>query len=235
MDNYWKRFWTTYPQKANDTEYLKQVGKTVGGVQISQEQFDAILDDIDRHLNISSDDVVLDLCCGNGFITNKIAKKCKEVVGIDFSKVLIEEARKITREPNVKYIVIDAREIRSLTKDYGNYFTKVLWYEALAFFNEDDLYEILDSIKILTREKPLILVGSVLDHSRKWNFFNTFKRKMTYIFKIVLLGQKVGLGKWWKREQIENVCNKLGFMCEFHYQNDILHTAHYRIDVKIMA
>lgn len=235
MDRDWKTFWTTYPHKANDTQYLRQVGKTVGGVQISQEQFDAILGDIDKHLDISPDDVVLDLCCGNGLITREIAKKCKEVVGIDFSEVLIETATEITQEPNVKYIVMDVRKIRNLIKEYESYFTKVLWYEALAFFDEHDLCEVLDSIKLLSREEPIILIGSVLDHSRKWSFFNTFKRKMTYVFKIVLLGQEVGLGKWWKREQIEKVCDKSGFACEFHYQNNVLHTAHYRIDVKITA
>ena len=219
--------------KAGDTEYLKQIGKTVGGIQVSQKQFDAILDDIDRHLNISSDDIVLDLCCGNGLITRQIAKDCKEVVGVDFSKVLIEQAKKITQKANVKYIAMDVREIRNMTKDYGNYFTKVLWYEALAFFDENDLYEILDTIKILAIEESLILIGSVLDHDRKWNFFNTFKRKMIYLFKIVFLGQEVGLGKWWKRKEIENVCKRLGLRCEFHYQNDILHTAHYRIDIRV--
>jgi cyclopropane fatty-acyl-phospholipid synthase-like methyltransferase len=233
--NYWKTFWERYPLGSDETEYLKQVGKTVGGVSISNQQFDAIIDDIDKHLNIRRDDIILDLCCGNGLLTREIAKKCKEVVAIDFSEPLIRQAKKITAHPDVTYIVLDVRDLVSLAGRYRGFFTKVLCYEALAFFGVGEFYRMLQAVKLMARDDAVILMGSVLDHERKWNFFNTFRRKMTYFLKIVLLRQEVGLGKWWKRREIENVCHRLGFRCEFHYQNTTLHTAHYRIDIRISS
>ncbi len=230
---FWENFWVAYPEKAGDTQYFEQVGKTIHGVPISPQQYDSLIDDVEKMLALNEHDHVLDLCCGNGLITSEIAKKCSNVVGVDFSEVLIRRAKENKQSPNIEYLQMDARKIRNLSDEYQGYFTKVLWYEALAFFDKKDLREILDAIKTITTNDALILIGSVLDAERKWNFFNTLGRKFNYIVNIVLLGREVGLGKWWKRKEIEETCNQLGFKYEFHYQNKILHTAHYRIDIKL--
>jgi cyclopropane fatty-acyl-phospholipid synthase-like methyltransferase len=230
---FWGDFWNAYPARAGADEYFKQVGKTVNGAPISPAQFDALMNDITRLLALQSDDIVLDLCCGNGLITREIASKCQQVVGVDFSEILIQRAKENATSPNVKYIQMDVRQIRKLSTEYPGYFTKVLWYEALAFFDTKDLVEILDVLTIMTRKNAVILIGSVLDAERKWNFFNTFRRRFMYIVNIVLLGKEVGLGKWWPRKEISDVCRKAGYEHEFHYQSKILHTAHYRIDVKL--
>jgi 2-polyprenyl-3-methyl-5-hydroxy-6-metoxy-1,4-benzoquinol methylase len=233
-ENFWGDFWDSYPAKAGATEYFKQVGKTVNGEPISETQFEVLINDINQLLSINSDDVVLDLCCGNGLITRKIASKCHQVVGVDFSELLIQRAKEGTSNPDVNYFQMDVRQIRELSAEHPNYFTKVLWYEALAFFDTKDLEEILDALTLITHKDAVILIGSVLDNERKWNFFNTLRRKLTYAVKIVLLGNEVGLGKWWTRKEIADVCKKTGYHYEFHYQSKILHTSHYRIDIKLI-
>ena len=230
---FWKNFWVSYPEKAGDTQYFKQVGKTVNGAPISQQQYDTLIHDIEALLALIEQDHVLDLCCGNGLITSEIAKKCHDVVGVDFSDVLIRRAQESKPGPNIKYIQMDARKIRELGAEYHGYFTKVLWYEALAFFDKNDLYEILNALKTITTDDATILIGSVLDAERKWNFFNTLSRKFNYVINIVLLGREVGLGKWWKHQEIREVGNQLGFNFELHYQDKTLHTAHYRMDIKL--
>lgn len=230
---FWADFWISYPEKAGDTQYFKQVGKTVNGAPISQQQYETLITDIETLLALNEQDHVLDLCCGNGLITSELAKKCHDIVGVDFSDVLICRANETKQGQNIKYIHLDARKIKALSAEYPGYFTKVLWYEALAFFDKNDLYEILEALKAITTGDALILIGSVLDAERKWNFFDTWSRKINYIVNIVLLGREVGLGKWWHRKEIEKAGKKLGFKYELHYQNKILHTAHYRMDIKL--
>jgi 2-polyprenyl-3-methyl-5-hydroxy-6-metoxy-1,4-benzoquinol methylase len=58
--------------------------------------------------NIGADDVVLDIGCGNGFLTRDIAEKARSVTGIDASKNNIEHARKDFGRDNIKYICGDA-------------------------------------------------------------------------------------------------------------------------------
>lgn len=229
----WKKFWESYPRRADENDYLKQVGRTVNGKPVSALQFRTILNDIFDLLEPDRNDVVLDLCCGNGLITKEVAKKCRHVVGLDFSQYLIEQARKSNKLPNVEYLNLDVRELGKISHDYLNFFDKVIFYEALAFLDENDLVEILKNLKMMTKEKRTILIGSVLDKDRKWKFFDTFKRKLTYIIKIVLLHQEVGLGKWWSKQEIVKGCKQLNLHCEFHEQSKILHTSHYRFDVTI--
>lgn len=57
--------------------------------------------------NINQGDMVLDIGCGNGFLTFDIAKKAKEVVGIDIEKKNIKFAKQKFSAANIKYIAGD--------------------------------------------------------------------------------------------------------------------------------
>lgn len=53
-----------------------------------------------KHLNIKSDDVILDIGCGGGININRMAEKAKKVYGVDYSI----ESVKLSREVNEKLI-----------------------------------------------------------------------------------------------------------------------------------
>jgi len=229
----WAKFFEEYPERFGEEELLKQVGKTVGGIPITEEQFRVLIESVREHLEIKGGDRVLDLCCGNGLITKELAKECTFVMGMDFSAPLIEVAKKYNSCENVEYMHMDVRRIEELLSPYSKYFNKVLCYEALAFFDMRSFDEMLKNILLLSTEDPVIVFGSVLDRERLWDFFNTFRRKILYLVQIRVLGREVGLGRWWKRREIEKICKKHNLQSEIFYQCDILHTSHYRFDVKI--
>lgn len=58
--------------------------------------------------NISENDLVLDIGCGNGSVAYDIAKKAKKITGIDISQKNIETAEKRFKKENLEYIVGDA-------------------------------------------------------------------------------------------------------------------------------
>ena len=229
----WANFFDKYPKLAGEQEFLKQVGKTVGGIPITDEQFRILVDSVKEHLEIKEDDRLLDLCCGNGIITKELANQCEFVLGIDFSEQLIKMAKKHNSGDKVEYLQMDVRSIGELSSSYKGYFTKILCYEALAFFDKKDFNEMLKNILVLSVENPVIFFGSVLDRERIWNFFNTFRRKMFYLIQIKLLRKEVGIGRWWTAHEIENICNKRNLTSTIFYQPEVLHTSHYRSDVKI--
>ena len=229
----WKEFWEDYSRKKGNKNLFEQVAKTVGGKPINDEQFKAIIQDIDNHLKLNSNDILLDLCCGNGLITKEIAKLCKKVIAVDSSEFLIEQAKVHCSRKNLSYYILDVLKINELESLLNLKFSKVLCYGSLAYFNQKDLELILNDLKDLLKKNHQILFGSVLNKEKIWNFFNTFKRKLVYIFKIWLLGKEAGLGKWWKKSEIESVCEKLDYKCTFFPQNDILHTSHYRMDIRL--
>jgi 2-polyprenyl-3-methyl-5-hydroxy-6-metoxy-1,4-benzoquinol methylase len=62
--------------------------------------------------NISKNDIVLDIGCGNGALTYDVAKKAKEVVGIDAEEKSIKFANKNYKRENLKFIIGDSIEYK---------------------------------------------------------------------------------------------------------------------------
>ena len=58
--------------------------------------------------NINPEDNVLDIGCGNGYNTYKIAEKARSIVGIDINDNNIKLARSDFQRDNIKYIIGDA-------------------------------------------------------------------------------------------------------------------------------
>jgi len=58
--------------------------------------------------NISENDIVLDVGCGNGYLAYDVAKKAEKVKGIDINKNNIEFAKKHYKRGNLEFIVGDA-------------------------------------------------------------------------------------------------------------------------------
>jgi len=56
---------------------------------------------------INSNDIALDIGCGNGALTYDVAKKAKKVVGIDLNKNNITRAKEKYSVPNIEYVVGD--------------------------------------------------------------------------------------------------------------------------------
>jgi len=58
--------------------------------------------------NINKEDRILDIGCGNGFLSYDLALKAKLVVGIDIKNYNIDDANKRYKRNNLKFIVGDA-------------------------------------------------------------------------------------------------------------------------------
>ncbi|QDU92542.1 class I SAM-dependent methyltransferase [Lignipirellula cremea] len=229
----WKKFWDVYPRRLPEKDLLKQIGKTVNGVPVSDQQFAALIDDVSGKLDLQGDDWLLDLCCGNGVVTRELAQRCERVLGVDFSEPLLDEARASSSRPNIEYKLLDARNLPDLSESHAGRFTKVVMYEALAYFTEPEVVAILRQLAKLSTNQSVILLASVLDVQSKWKFFNTLSRRFHYFFHIWLRGKDPGLGKWWSRSEIVRLCDQAGMTAEFLPQDASLHTAHYRIDIRL--
>ncbi len=226
----WKSFWNEFPVKFGETDFLKQVEKTVGGKPISPVQFETIISDINKTLGTKKDDIVLDLCCGNGVITAIMSKACKSIVGVDYSEPLIKNARKYNKPENASYFqmsVLDPNAKKLLNKP----FTKIYMYEALQHFNEDDFSKILALINEISSPNSVILIGSIPNIDQLWDFYDTDERRKDYLER--KSKNQEAIGTWWKQKHIVDICLQNGFECKILSQSQVLHTAHYRFDIRL--
>lgn len=237
MNKNWEKFWHNYRLISinNDNDLLYQVGKTVAGEVIKKKQFNILIDEICMLLNLKNEDNVLDLCCGNGIITYELAKKVNHITGVDFSETFIENAKKHKSNFNINFLLYDVKKLNEIIPQLKTVeFNKIIIYDALAYFNADEINKLLKTIlELFGNRNFTILFASILDKNKRWNFFNTFFRKINYFINIKLFRNNKGLGKWWTEKEILAICKANKLYCKIYDQNKLLYTSHYRINAVI--
>lgn len=234
MKDKWFEFYKNYRNIRINSEddLLFQVGKTVSSKAIDDNQFNIIIEEIIKELQITPEDNILDLCCGNGLLTKYIAKKAGFIFGIDFSDTMLINANKYNAGDNIEYLFHDVKKINELTKVIkSKRINKVIIYDALAYFRKQELIDILESLNKSLVCKHSILLGSVLFKEKKWNFYNTFNRKLNYLINHRILGKNKGLGKWWQYNELQSIVNQFNYKMKIISQDPKIYTAHYRVDV----
>lgn len=223
----WKEYFETHPGRFGEREFMKQVGKTVHGEPITEEQKQAQIKSIRAALDLGPDDRVLDLCCGNGVLTREVAAGCVSVAGVDFSAALISIADKYNRPDNVEYHCMSATDpaVAALS---GAPFDKVYMYEAFQHFDEDQARLVLQRMAEASTGEGLAFIAGIPDKERIWNFYNTPERRAEYHERVVKGTEAIG--QWWEPGALAEVCASLGYSMEVRQQNPVLHSARYRFD-----
>lgn len=224
MKSYWQNHYDLNSQKYQ-ASLLKQVGKTINGREIPETQVNLIVKNIAKILRLSADDSVIDLCCGNGLITSRLAPLVKNIVGVDFSAGLIAEAEKHSNSQNIKYLHSD---VLRLKPDFFSGFEKVLMYEAIQHFSENQLTRLTDLLSNL-KIRSLVFWGSIPDKKKLRAFYND-EEKFAFYLQSEDKGQP-HMGRWWLMDELEQIVSARGFNVTFLPQQTSLYTAYYRFDV----
>jgi cyclopropane fatty-acyl-phospholipid synthase-like methyltransferase len=221
---YWAAFWSSDARLNHEDPYY-QVGHTVNGMPIDQERWQFTLVRIEEALQLDSEDTVLDLCAGNGLISEPISKKCKSVTAIDFSAALIGKIN--TRlHPNIVAIHADARDIE-LVEDT---FSKAIMYGALQHFSEREAIAILEKLYLAIRPGGTILVGDIPDIDRLFCFYS--KPEWVAAYFDSLKHNTPAVGTWFKKDVIAAMARYVGFKnIEVRDQHPRLLNSHYRFDL----
>ncbi len=227
MPRNWTDYWKNVAPAESDStdEAMRQVGKTTLGAPVHREHLDLIVRTIVEQLDLSSTDAVVDLGCGNGLITDRVAANVKALVGIDVSPVLIADAGQYRTADNVTYRVGDLTQPTTL----GNLdVAKAYSYEVLQHLVRPDLAALLGWLRTRS-EVTTFFAGSLPDRDRIRSFYDTDDRWQMYERRV-----KEGIeqiGTWWTKSEVGSVAQSCGFEALFYDQDPKLYTAHYRFDV----
>jgi SAM-dependent methyltransferase len=203
----WKSFWQSYRRKevAGTDDLYFEVGKTVNGKPLSEEAFQLSIQLIAAGLELSAEDRLLELCCGNGLVTRCLAPLVAEIRAVDFASHLIENAWKFSAAPNVRYVCGDAvAEVRELAAHHYFAPTKVLLGDCLCYFAPNDLVELLTAARKLAGEREFIFMASgIACEELKWNFYNTPERVRRYEEnQRQPHNTNDGIGRWWSQREL---------------------------------
>lgn len=237
MNNFinWKDFWKNYRNidPIKDDDLFFQVGKTINGKSISKYIFNKMIIDIKKELKLNKNDVLYELCCGNGLLSYPLSKYVCKVNAFDFTEHLISTAINKNHRSNITYKVGDAKSNFFQLFSSDSKPKKFLMNDSLAYFSSEDLYQIINTILSNTKNFRFYLTG-VPNEDLKWLFYNTPSRVEDYI-----LSSKngdvfaKGIGKWWNIEDIRLIAKSLNL--KFLSKNQISCVSNYRTDILLIS
>jgi ubiquinone/menaquinone biosynthesis C-methylase UbiE len=209
-------------------------------------------------LNVDPSETVLDLCCGNGIVTQSIARRAQHVVGVDFSHILLRQAREISSAPNIIYLEGDARKLGAVLDDQK--FDKAFIISSFQYFDEESGRDVLQGIRDALKPGGMLAVIDIPDQALKFRHqvkatlrilmpeknssrtesvnkrFHSFRGRMSYLARNVAhaIGLRAGsFGHFWRREDFSRLAASCGFECTTLDQPDGNPMHDYRFDAKL--
>lgn len=226
-----RHFYNSQPDAVGRTAFLRQVAHTESGQPINDEQFQLMVESIVDQLDLTADDHLLDLCCGNGYLTSQLAPHVTNVTGVDFSAALIDVATQFNQPDNCKYLQCDVTQLAALKSEGLSKCNKVLMFAALQHFQHEELVPLLAAILKVTNPNVSILIGFIPNKDMRLRFYDSVPRKLAWIVRSAI-GKDV-IGTWWTPEFISNACVQLGLECHTQAITYGLRASKYRFDAVI--
>lgn len=152
----WKQFWNNMADKNNAFDVVNRNEKYIA----------KDIKYVVKKLNLNKNDIVLDLCCGNGIISNKISKSCKYITGVDISEQLINRAKEnIGKLKNIFYHISDALNIPLNT----NSVNKIFCLTSFHYFPDYDYTEgVIRGMLRVLKPKGKILITDIPNKQSFW-------------------------------------------------------------------
>lgn len=218
-------YYKTYPRNCAADDYWGQVGRTVKGIAVPQQQIDLIVDNVSCSLDLSADDTLLDLCCGNGALTAYFFSRCRGGVGVDFSEFLIDVAnRKFRARPDERYVCADALDYLG-TEPQPDMFTKVLCYGAFQYFPTETGRRLLDALRTKFGHVARLHLGNLPDKTRLEDFY----KDREYVPGIENSAE-TPIGIWWSPDELARLAAACGWSCRILRMPEQFYASHYRFD-----
>ncbi len=206
--------------------FWAQVKRTVHGKPVPDEQIDLIVEEIKRQLTLTPADVVLDLACGNGALSQRLVDGCSALVGVDLSPYLIDIAnRHFAQAPRVSFVADGAAQYLR-AEPAPERFTKVLCYGSFAYFSEEDARATLALLNTRFVNVESVFIGNLPDRARAAAF---------YAPREPLPGElddhQAQIGLWRTREAFADMAGDAGWDASFSTMPGGFFSVHYRYDV----
>lgn len=222
MNNYWLEHFNSTAKLYQDSP-LRQVDRIVKGEEVSEEQVRLLVLGIITALRLEKSDCLIDLCCGNGVITARLAPSAGYILGVDFAGDQIAAACRREHVNHIQYMQADVLDLDDSL--FGH--TKVLMQEALQYFSIWQFIRLLFRLRHLDSGCPAYFAG-IPDRRKLKVYYDTPDRYAYY--QNCERANQPHIGHWWHPWILHLLGNALGFRVTIMAQVPELYSAYYRFD-----
>lgn len=219
----WKEYWNTNALKCIDNEINQVQRKDLESTFVTASR-------IVKILKIDKNDTVLDVCCGNGILTQIVSEKTKNIVGVDQSNVLIKLANAKNNKATVTYKIGSALDLEKTLQNM--LFDKIYLQFSFQYFDKKNEGALVIAA-MLAHLKPngKIFIGDIPNFKKRFIYYNTFVKRIRWIKQYIFNTNP--MGKFWKQTELAAICKKLQVKGTFLKQPKELPYSHYRFDYLI--
>lgn len=109
---------------------------------------------IEAKVPLSGSDIALDCGCGSGVVTDFLASKCREAVGVDGNANAVDFARKQFQRENLKFVCAQVDDL-----DYpAGHFTRIFCLEVFEHLYEPQVRGLLERFHQLLADGGILFV-----------------------------------------------------------------------------
>lgn len=218
-----------HARSCDPKDFQGQVMRTPHGKPIGGDQVDLLVDGVMRGLHIEPTDVVLDLCCGNGAITDRILSRCRGGVGVDFTPYLIEVAKaNFERPPGCFYRLADVQDYTETTNN-ADRFTKAMCYGAFQCLSAVKAVATLSALRHRFPNVRQVFLGNLPDLDKVDFFFREVLATELWALEDLKRHDTL-FGIWRSANEITKLAMECGWQTTILRMPPEYYCAHYRFD-----
>lgn len=226
----WKEFWQ---EQGATGDPFQQVGRKGGQRAHEEKLLEEFAAYVAQQLQLTSSDILLDMCCGNGMLTQYLARHCKAVLGVDFSQTHIDYANAHKTAPNAWFMCGNALDAATLNTSafpqFSGGFTKASLCFSFQYFETVEQGKmVVENIFTKLGAEGKLLLADVPDRERWFVYYNSI-RKILRLMK-QMLQQRNDMGKFWSEEELGFIARLLSLKGQKLQQPSYFPYAHYRMD-----
>jgi cyclopropane fatty-acyl-phospholipid synthase-like methyltransferase len=218
----WETFWNESAQ-VKDADFCRQVGRTFRNQPYSERELELTARRLLVLLRPGPGAALLDVACGNGLITSRLAPHFSTVTAIDYSAALIDTATRHFACANVRYRVGDGAAVPL----EGRY-DRVLVSAALQFFDQKAAERLLRRLRAVVSADGRLVLGDVADGDGKWRFYRGLRGRWRYAWDE--LRNRPIIGHWWRPDDLARVAAAAGWTLTVHHQPSECPNHYFRYD-----
>lgn len=209
-------------------DFWGQVRRTVGGKPVGEDQISMIVGAVVAGLDLSPEDVVLDLACGNGALTARLPA-CSGALGVDYSGYLISVAKEyFARPPGLDFVCQDVASFVWQCPHPGR-FTKVLCYGSFSYLTPEDCESVLRGVSKRFTAVSRVFLGNLPDRDQARDFYKDGAPDLD-----TMTSPTSPIGIWRSEDEISSLAKDCGWSATFYRMPDGYYARHYRYDAVLI-
>lgn len=171
----WREYWNELARSESDPQ--RQVARVRNSRELGEADTDQLIHHLVTLLDLQPAHRLLDLCCGNGLLTKRLAAHCQEVTGVDLSDMMIQQAKNHFSAPNIDYHQGNVADIGELGT--GKY-DRILLQFSFQYLSKSEAEKALNGMASLLAPGGKIVLGDVPDRAKLHVFYPDFISRLRY-------------------------------------------------------